>query len=118
MSTQPHLNPEPQDAFSRRLTRALETPRGFTIPPDFAARVAAAAVELPTPAAARPRPPFTLVAIRVAFAILGLAMVALAARTRTAPNQQQLLLLGTEIALTLEFVVLATWLSLRPPIDR
>jgi hypothetical protein len=114
MSKRPHLDPEPQDALSRRLTRALETPRQFTIPANFAARTASIAAQLPAPAAAVPRAPFTAFAIRSAFAVLALAMMALAAWARTAPNTQQLLLLGTEIALALEFVALTTWLSLRP----
>jgi hypothetical protein len=115
MSTQPHLDPEPQDALSRRLTRALETPPAFTISANFAARTAAAAADLPTPVAAKPRMSPAYRAMQSAFAVLALAMLALAARTRTAPSTQQLLLLGTEIAFALEFVGLTTWCSLRPP---
>jgi hypothetical protein len=115
MTNQPHLDPEPQDALSRRLTRALQAPRPFTIPANFAARTAAAAAELPASAAATPRTPYTTLAIRAAFAVLAFAMLALSAWARTAPNPQQLLLLGTEIAFALEFVALTTWLSLRPP---
>ncbi len=103
-----------QDSLSRKLTRALETPRLFTIPDNFAARTAAAAAALPAPASGKPRTSFTDRAIRGAFAVLALAMLFLAAWTRTAPNAQQLVFLSTEIALALEFVGLTTWLSLRP----
>jgi hypothetical protein len=115
MSTQPHLDPEPQDAMSCQLTRALETPRSFIIPANFAMRTAAAAAQLPAPVAATPRTPFPTLAIRAAFAVLAFAMLAIAAWARTAPNPEQLVLLGTEIALALEFVALTTWISLRPP---
>jgi hypothetical protein len=118
MSNQPHLDPEPQDALSRRLTRSLETPRPFSIPMDFAARTAAAAAKLPAPVAGARRGHHTSLVIRAAFAVLAIAMVGLAAWARTAPNPQQVLLLGTEIALALEFVALTTWLSLRPPSNR
>jgi hypothetical protein len=115
MSTQPHLDSEPQDSLSRKLTRALETPAPFTIPAGFAARTAAAAAQMPAPAAARQRTPFTTLAIRGAFVLLAMAMAAFVAWAPTAPNSQQLVLLGTEIAFAVEFVALATWLSLRPP---
>jgi hypothetical protein len=115
MNTQPCLEPEPQDALSRRLTRALEMPARFSIPAGFATRTAAAAAQLPAPAAATPRAAWTTLAFRAAFVMLALAMVVFAAWARTAPNSQQFLLLGTEIGLALEFVALTTWLSLRPP---
>jgi hypothetical protein len=115
MSTQSQLDHEPQDALSRRLTQALEAPRAFTLPANFAARTAAAAAQLPTPVGTPTRVPFAIVAIRIAFVVLGLAMVALAAWSRNAPDAHQLVVLGTEIGLALEFVALTTWLSLRPP---
>ncbi len=118
MSTQPHLEPEPQDALSRQLTKALETPRAFAIPASFAARTAAAAAQLPAPGAAAPRTSFAPLAIRAGFLTLAIAMLALAAWARTMPNTQQLFVLGTESALALEFVALTTWLSLRPPPNR
>jgi hypothetical protein len=115
MRIERQLDPEPQDAMSRKLTHALEAAPTFTIPAGFAARMAAAAAELPVPAAAGPRAGYTRPAIHAAFTLLTLALVGLAAWARTAPNSQQTVLLGVEIALALEFVALTTWLSLRPP---
>jgi hypothetical protein len=118
MSNHLHPDPEPQDALNRRLTRALETPPSFTIPGNFAARTAATAATLPAQVGGVRLVPYTSLAIRSAFASLAVAMVALAAWARTAPHAGQILLLGTEIALALEFVALTTWLSLRPLPER
>jgi hypothetical protein len=102
---------EPHDELSRRLTRALEAVPAFTVPAGFAARTAAAAARLaPAPAPAR----CAALVARFAFAILTLAMLLLIPQARDRANYT----LALETLLSLEFVGLTMWFSLRPPLSR
>jgi hypothetical protein len=107
------LQPEPNDELSRLLTRALETPRRFTIPEGFAARAAAAAARLPV-AMATPAPTrFGILAIKVAIAALVLTLLVIAPHIH--PNN--LLPLLAELLFALELVVLVTWFTLRSQVS-
>ncbi len=104
---------EPQDALSRRLTRALEAAPPVRIPQDFAARIAAQA-RVQAPAAIRPSTRFGEIASYTALALLLTAMLLFAPWARTG----RIVPVANELLLALEFVALMTWTSLRPGIAR
>jgi hypothetical protein len=102
------LQPEPNDELSRLLTRALETPRRFTISEGFAARTAAAAARLPVATAVSNPTRFGVLAIKVAIAALVLTLLVIAPHV----HPKTLLPLLVELLFALELVVLVTWFTL------
>jgi hypothetical protein len=98
-----------------KLTQALETPPQLSIPPGFAARMAALA---PAAASVAPAgvsaPRFAMWAVRVSLAILLLTMLFFAPRA----VGSSVVPLTLEIALAAEFALLSLWISLRPGLTR
>ena len=106
---------EPEDPLSRQLTHALEAAPNFTIPADFAARIAAR-----VQSAGLPSPERTVVSrfgtltARYTFAALIFAILLVAPLARA----EAVIPMTVEMLLVFEFVAVATWLSLRPDPSR